>query len=93
MQRHVIKPAGVAPPAGQYSHGVVAEAAQLLLSIIALCWFHLIHARTVAPAVGVTLENVEDLERRRRHIVGLVLHGLAGLERPLTSTLTQPSHD
>jgi TetR/AcrR family transcriptional regulator len=63
------------------------EAAQLLLSIIALCWFHLIHARTVAPAVGVTLENVEDLERRRRHIVGLVLHGLAGLERPLTSTL------
>jgi AcrR family transcriptional regulator len=65
------------------------EAAQLLLSIIALCWFHLIHARTVAPAVGVTLENVEDLERRRRHIVGLVLHGLAGLERPLTSTLSQ----
>jgi len=65
------------------------EAAQLLLSIIALCWFHLIHARTVAPAVGVTLENNDDLERRRRHIVGLVLHGLAGLERPLTSTLSQ----
>jgi len=70
------------------------EAAQLLLSIIALCWFHLIHARTVAPAVGVTLENADDLERRRRHIVGLVLNGLAGLERPLTSTLSQStSHD
>jgi TetR/AcrR family transcriptional regulator len=70
------------------------EAAQLLLSIIALCWFHLIHARTVAPAVGVTLENPDDLERRRRHIVGLVLNGLAGLERPLTSTLSQSSsHD
>jgi AcrR family transcriptional regulator len=70
------------------------EAAQLLLSIIALCWFHLIHARTVAPAVGVTLENPDDLERRRRHIVGLVLNGLAGLERPITSTLTpSPSHD
>ena len=70
------------------------EAAQLLLSIIALCWFHLIHARTVAPAVGVTLENPEDLERRRRHIVGLVLHGLAGLERSLTTTLNpSPSHD
>jgi AcrR family transcriptional regulator len=70
------------------------EAAQLLLSIIALCWFHLIHARTVAPAVGVTLENADDLERRRRHIVGLVLNGLAGLERPLTSTLNQStSHD
>jgi AcrR family transcriptional regulator len=70
------------------------EAAQLLLSIIALCWFHLIHARTVAPAVGVTLENPDDLERRRRHIVGLVLNGLAGLERPITSTLTpSTSHD
>ena len=70
------------------------EAAQLLLSIIALCWFHLIHARTVAPAVGVTLENADDLERRRRHIVGLVLNGLAGLERPMSSTLSQPtSHD
>ncbi len=70
------------------------EASQLLLSIIALCWFHLIHARTVAPAVGVTLENSEDLERRRRHIVGLVLQGLDGLERPLTPTLTSAgSHD
>ena len=70
------------------------EAAQLLLSIIALCGFHLIHARTVAPAVGVTLESPDDLERRRRHIVGLVLHGLAGLERPAISTLNQPSgHD
>ena len=70
------------------------EAAQLLLSIVALCWFHLIHARTVAPAVGVTLENDDDLERRRRHIVGLVLNGLAGLERPLTSTLSNStSHD
>ncbi|MBA3317868.1 MAG: TetR/AcrR family transcriptional regulator [Gemmatimonadales bacterium] len=69
------------------------EAAQLLLSIIALCWFHLIHARTVAPAVGVSLENADDLERRRRHIVGLVLHGLAGLERPMTLTLNPSTTD
>ena len=70
------------------------DAAQLLLSIIALCWFHLIHARTVAPAVGVTLEDAEDLERRRRHVVGLVLRGVAGLDRPLTSTLTRSTdHD
>lgn len=70
------------------------EAAQLLLSIIALCWFHLIHARTVAPAVGVTLEDTEDLERRRRHVVGLVLHGVAGLTRPLASTFTRsPGND
>ena len=70
------------------------DAAQLLLSIIALCWFHLIHARTVAPAVGVTLEDTEDLDRRRRHVVGLVLRGVAGLDRPLTSTLTRSTdHD
>lgn len=70
------------------------EAAQLLLSVIALCWFHLIHARTVAPAVGVSLEGNADLERRKRHIVDLVLHGLAGLDRPIVATLSRtPSHD
>jgi len=70
------------------------DAAQLLLSIIALCWFHLIHARTVAPAVGVSLHDTAALERRKRHIVGLVLHGLAGLERPPVSTLTRTAgHD
>ncbi len=36
------------------------EAAQLLLSIISLCWFPLIHARTVAPAVGVSLSDPDD---------------------------------
>jgi TetR/AcrR family transcriptional regulator len=69
------------------------DAAQLLLSIIALCWFHLIHAHTVAPAVGVMLENPDDLERRRRHIVDLLLNGLAGLDRPMASTLNPSSHD
>ena len=70
------------------------DAAQLLLSVIALCWFHLIHARTVAPAVGVSLDDADDLERRKRHVVGLVLHGLAGLERPVTTTFNQASsHD
>jgi TetR/AcrR family transcriptional regulator len=70
------------------------EAAQLLLSIIALCWFPLVHARTVAPAVGVALEDAPDLERRKRHVVHLVLHGLRGLNTPLASTLTEPAgHD
>jgi TetR/AcrR family transcriptional regulator len=70
------------------------DAAQLLLSIIALCWFHLIHARTVAPAVGVVLDSTEDLERRRRHVVELVLHGLRGLGATSHSTLNRsPDHD
>ena len=70
------------------------DAAQLLLSIIALCWFHLIHARTVAPAVGVELDGIEDLERRKRHVVELVLHGMRGLTASPAITLTEAaSHD
>jgi TetR/AcrR family transcriptional regulator len=70
------------------------EAAQLLLSIIALCWFPLVHARTVAPAVGVEFEMPQDLGRRKRHVIDLVLHGLRGLAAPATSTSTSAElHD
>ena len=68
------------------------EAAQLLLSIISLCWFPLIHARTVAPAVGVSLSDPEELERRKRHVISLVLHGLRGPAVTTTST-EHPTHD
>lgn len=67
------------------------EAAQLLLSIISLCWFHLIHDRTVAPAVGVRLEDADDLERRKRHVISLVLHGLRGQAAFSTTTSTEDS--
>jgi AcrR family transcriptional regulator len=69
------------------------EAAQLLLSIISLCWFPMIHARTVAPAVGVRLENAEELEQRKRHVVGLVLHGLRGSSSLTTTSTEHSSHD
>ena len=69
------------------------QAAQLLLSIISLCWFPMIHARTVAPAVGVRLDGAAEIERRKRHVIGLVLHGLRG-SPSLTTTSTEPStHD
>jgi AcrR family transcriptional regulator len=69
------------------------DAAQLLLSVIALCWFPLVHARTVAPAVGVAFEQIGDFERRKRHVVDLVVHGLRGLS-PAHSPLTErASHD
>ncbi len=69
------------------------EAAQLLLSIISLCWFPMIHARTGAPAVGVRLDAEGEIERRKRHVIGLVLHGLRG-SPSLTTTSTEPStHD
>jgi TetR/AcrR family transcriptional regulator len=68
------------------------EASQLLLSIIGLCWFPLIHTRTVAQAVGVMLDDPEALERRKQHVISLVLHGLRG--SAVTSTSTEsPNHD
>ena len=74
--------------------GESGDAAQLLLSIISLCWFPLIHARTVAPAVGVELERAGDFERRKHHVVSLVLHGLPGLARSATPTLAEAeTHD
>ena len=70
------------------------DAAQLLLSIISLCWFPLVHARTVAPAVGVVLDDAEDRERRKRHVISLVLYGLRGSTVPFTPTYAEPSsHD
>jgi predicted protein tyrosine phosphatase len=48
----------------------------------------------VAPAVGVELERSADFERRKRHVVSLVLHGLAGLTRTTAPTLAEAeSHD
>jgi AcrR family transcriptional regulator len=67
------------------------DAAQLLLSIISLCWFPLIHTRTVAAAVGVAMDDGAELERRKRHVISLVLHGLRGLvPTPITE---HSSHD
>src|SRR5688572_24660484 len=55
--------------------GPSGDAAQLLLSIVSLCWFPLVHAHTVAPAVGVALDGAQALERRKRHVIELVLFG------------------
>ena len=73
--------------------GASGDASQLLLSIISLCWFPLIHARTVAPAVGVSFDRGADFERRKQHVVNLVLHGLAGLDRTPTITLAEAARD
>ena len=69
------------------------EAAQLLLSIISLCWFPMIHARTVAPAVGVRLDAADEIERRKRHVIGLVLHGLRGSASLTTTSTEHSTHD
>jgi TetR/AcrR family transcriptional regulator len=69
------------------------EAAQLLLSIISLCWFPMIHGRTVAPAVGVRLEDRDEIDRRKRHVIDLVLHGIRGRSAFTTTSTEHSSHD
>jgi TetR/AcrR family transcriptional regulator len=74
--------------------GLVAapeEAAHLLLSIVALCWFPLVHAHTVAAPLGVDLATPAGLGRRRRHVIELVLHALRG--RAATATLAEAAQN
>jgi len=65
------------------------DAAHLLLSMVALCWFPLIHARTLLPTVGLDAESPRYAEERKRHVIDLILHGVSGrlhAERPVPAT-------
>lgn len=55
-----------------------AEARQLLISMLALSWFHVVHAPTVLRALGIQASDPAFLEERRRHVVNLVVQGLRG---------------
>ncbi|HEX9894313.1 MAG TPA: TetR/AcrR family transcriptional regulator [Gemmatimonadales bacterium] len=54
------------------------EAAHLLLSMVALCWFPLVHGKTYLPAIGLAPESAGFAEERKAHVVDLILHGIAG---------------
>ena len=54
------------------------EAAQLLLSVIGLCWFPLVHSGTLLLALGIDATNPDFLQARKRHVIDLVLSGTAG---------------
>ena len=54
------------------------EAAHLLLSMVALCWFPQVHARTYLPAIGLDPTAPGFAEERKAHVVDLILHGIAG---------------
>ncbi len=58
--------------------GREAEARQLLLSLIGLCWFPVVHGPTVLRALGVDLNDPAFREERRRHVIKLVLQGVRG---------------
>lgn len=69
--------------------GPSGHAAHLLLSIISLCWFPLVHAQTVAPAIGVRLAGPAALAQRKRHVIDLVLYGVLG--RPALTPMVPSS--
>ena len=52
-----------------------ADTAQLLLSIISLCWFPLVHGTALLPGLGMDPADPGFLEARKRHVVDLVLQG------------------
>jgi AcrR family transcriptional regulator len=59
-----------------------AEAAHLVLSVIGLCWFPIVHAHTVVPALGLDSSSPGFREQRRKHVINLVLNGV-GEHMPL----------
>jgi len=55
-----------------------AEARQLLVSMLALSWFHVVHAPTVLRGLGINAATAAFREERRHHVVNLVVRGLRG---------------
>jgi AcrR family transcriptional regulator len=75
---HVLQDGLTAIRQGQAQSGTnltEGEAAQLLLSIVALCWFPLAHATTFLQAMGIDANDPAFLEQRKKHIIQLLLHG------------------
>ena len=58
--------------------GRPGEAAQLLLSVIGLCWFPLVHSGTMLRAMGIDATDPSFLQARKRHVIDLVLSGTLG---------------
>jgi len=52
------------------------DPAHLLVSIIALCWFPLVHTETFLHPLGMDTTAPHFWEDRKRHILDLVLYGL-----------------
>lgn len=53
------------------------EAAHLLLSIVALCWFPLVHGSTLLRSIGLDAAAPGFAAARKKHIVDLLLHGVS----------------
>lgn len=58
------------------------ENAHLLLSIVALCWFPLVHGRTLLRAIGLDPEAPAFATERKTQVVSLLLRGVQARLRP-----------
>jgi AcrR family transcriptional regulator len=54
------------------------EAAHLLISVLALCWFPLVHQRTYVPSVGLDPGSRAHANERKRFVIDLILNGVKG---------------
>lgn len=52
------------------------DAAHLLLSVLALCWFPLVHRGTYVAAIGLNPDSRGYAEERKRFVIDLILHGV-----------------
>lgn len=50
-----------------------SEAEQFLIDLTALCWFPMAHADTFLKPLGINAHDPDFLEKRKRHIVALLL--------------------
>jgi AcrR family transcriptional regulator len=53
------------------------DPAHMLISIMGLCWFPLAHAATLLRSLGLDPHDPVFIEARKRHVIDLVLHGIA----------------
>ena len=69
---------GLASIGEELSRGTLrpADPAQILIDIVALCFFPLAHADSLLKALGVDPFSPAFLETRKRHVVDLVLGGI-----------------
>jgi AcrR family transcriptional regulator len=58
------------------------EVAHLLLSIVALCWFPMVHGGTLLRSIGLDPTAPDFAAERKKAIVDLLLHGIAHRLQP-----------
>lgn len=70
--------AGLTLIRGELARGAIrpVNPEYLLLSILALCWFPFIHAGTLGAALGIDVQDLDELAAYTQHVIDLVLRGI-----------------